>query len=118
MERKRCPCGRVMTLPRGILGRTDEMLKIKGVKFWPSQVDTVLREFSEYKGRCRVIVSSEKGVDRLKLLIEGGEWPKDEIEKLSRRLKQETLLIFDKIEMEEKLDEGSQVIDQRKGITF
>jgi phenylacetate-CoA ligase len=118
MIREKCRCGREITLPRGVLGRTDEMLKIKGVKFWPSQISNILREFPEYKDRYRVVVRSKLGVDRLELVVEGSESAKDKTDDLSRRLKQETLLGFDKIEVVEKLKEGPSVIDEREGRTF
>jgi phenylacetate-CoA ligase len=115
---EKCKCGRVITLPRGVMGRTDEMLKIKGVKFWPSQVCNILREFPEFKDRYRIGVSSIKGVDCLEIAVEGGEVSEDRIEELSKRLKQETLVAFDKIGIVEKLEEGPLVIDERKGRTF
>jgi len=118
MEIKRCQCGRGMTLPKSVLGRTDEMLKIKGVKFWPSQVGTVLREFPEFKDRYRIAVRSKKGVDVLELIIEGSGPVKEKVDELSKRLKQETLLAFDKIEVVEKLEEGPLVIDEREGRAF
>jgi phenylacetate-CoA ligase len=118
MIKEKCPCGREVTLPRGVIGRTDEMLKVKGVKFWPSQVGNILREFPECKDRYRVMVRSETGVDRLEMMVEGNESAKARIEELSRRLKQETLLAFDKIEILEKLEEGPRVVDERKGRTF
>ena len=43
---------------------------------------------------------------------------KDKADNLSRRLKQETLLAFDEIEIMEKLEEGPLVIDEREGRTF
>jgi hypothetical protein len=58
------------------------------------------------------------GVDRLELVVEGSESAKDKADDLSRRLKQETLLAFDKIELVEKLEEGPLVIDEREGRTF
>jgi len=118
MIKEKCKCGREMTLPRGVIGRTDEMLKIKGVKFWPSQVGNILREFPECKDRYRIGVRSMKGVDRLEITVEGGELSKDKIEELAKRLKQETLLTFDKVEIVEKLQEGPLVIDERAGRTF
>jgi phenylacetate-CoA ligase len=118
MIRDRCKCGREVTLPRGVIGRTDEMLKIKGVKFWPSQIGNILREFPEYKDRYRVVVRSKLGVDELELVVEGNESAKDKADGLSRRLKQETLLAFDKIEIVEKLEEGPLLIDKREGRTF
>ena len=114
----KCHCGREMTLPKGVIGRTDEMLKVKGVKFWPSQLGNILREFPECKDRYRVRVRSETGVDRLEMMVEGNESAKRRIEELSSRLKQETLLAFDKIEIVEKLEEGPRVVDERKGRTF
>lgn len=118
MISKKCKCGRVITLPKGVLGRTDEMLKIKGVKFWPSQIGNILREFPEYIDRYHVVVRSKLGVDRLELVVEGSVSAKDKVDDLSRRLKQETLLAFDKIEVVEKLEEGPLVIDEREGRTF
>jgi len=118
MVRERCECGRETTLPRGVLGRTDEMMKIKGVKFWPSQIGTILREFLDYRDRYRIRVRSKAGVDWLELMTEGDESAKGRTEELSRRLKQETLLAFDKIEIVEKLEQGPLVIDEREGRTF
>ncbi len=118
MIKEKCKCGRKLTLPKGVLGRTDEMLKIKGVKFWPSQVGNILREFPEYKDRYRVVVRSKLGVDELELVVEGSESGKDKADELLKRLKQETLLAFDKIEIAEKWEEGPLVIDKREGRTF
>lgn len=118
MVKEKCKCGREMTLPKGIIGRTDEMLKVKGVKFWPSQVGNILREFLECTGRYRIKVSSKLGTDWLELLAEGMEAAEGRTKELSRRLKQETLLTFDKIEIVGKLEEGPLVDDERKGRTF
>lgn len=118
MVKEKCKCGREMTLPKGIIGRTDEMLKVKGVKFWPSQVGNILREFLECTGRYRIKVSSKLGTDWLELLAEGMEAAEGRTKELSRRLKQETLLTFDKIEIVGKLEEGPLVDNERKGRTF
>lgn len=118
MVKEKCPCGRELTLPKGILGRTDEMLKVKGVKFWPSQVQTILRAFSEFTGRYRLKVSSSLGTDRLELLVEGLETARGKIEELSKRLKQETLIAFDQIEVLQKLEDGPLVVDEREGRVF
>src|SRR6516225_8313771 len=43
-----CPCGRKWTrLAGGILGRTDDMIAIRGNNFYPSALENVLRKFSE-----------------------------------------------------------------------
>src|SRR4030043_51861 len=109
MIKEKCKCGREMTLPKGVIGRTDEMLKIKGVKFWPSQISSILRGFTDYRDKYRVLVRSNRGVDLLELVVEGDESAKNKMEDLSRRLKQETLVAFDHIEVVEKLEEGPMV---------
>ena len=88
-----CACGRSLTMPKGILGRTDEMLKIKGVKFWPSQIGPILQGLPGAGKNYRVVVSNPQGVDRLTLLVEGREGQLD-LEALSKKLKRETLLAF------------------------
>jgi phenylacetate-CoA ligase len=118
MERKRCKCGREITLPKSVFGRTDEMLKIKGVKFWPSQINTILREFPELTNKYRVLISAKKGVDFLELIIEGSKEAEKKIDELSKRLKQETLLAFNKIVIVEEVEEGPIVVDEREGRTF
>ncbi|OPX34216.1 MAG: hypothetical protein B1H11_11275 [Desulfobacteraceae bacterium 4484_190.1] len=118
MEQKACACGRNITLPRGVLGRTDEMLKIKGVKFWPSQIGPILYGFPEFTNRYRLVVSEVKGVDRLELSVEGDKRAKDKIEELSRRLKQETLLAFNEIVIVDKLEEGPILVDRRERKAF
>lgn len=118
MEKKKCECGREITLPKSVFGRTDKMLKIKGVKFWPSQIGTILQEFPELTNRYRVVVRSQKGVDMLELMVEGSQGAKRKMEELSKRLKHETLLAFNKIEIMEKLEEGPLVVDEREGRGF
>ena len=118
MEEKACTCGRKITLPKGVIGRTDEMLKIKGVKFWPSQVSTILRGFPEFGNQYKLIVSAEKGVDRLSLYIEGNKKAEAKIEDLHSQLKQETLLGFNEIIITNRLEKGPMVLDKRKGRVF
>nr|HID58686.1 phenylacetate--CoA ligase family protein [Desulfobacterales bacterium] len=115
MERKECKCGRDITLPKGVFGRTDEMLKVKGVKFWPSQVGTILSTFPECSNRYRVVVSCRKGVDVLELVVEGSNAMRDRIDELSVRLKQETLIAFNTITVVPNLEQGPIMVDKRKG---
>jgi phenylacetate-CoA ligase len=118
MEVEKCECGKEITLPKSVFGRTDEMLKIKGVKFWPSQIGTILQGFPEYRNKYRVFIRSPKGVDMLELIVEGSEAAKNQKDDLLRRLKQETLVAFNKVEIVEKLEEGPVVVDEREGRSF
>ncbi len=67
-----CPCGR--TLPRigRILGRVDDVVKVKGMFVHPQQVEETLRPFG-VKGK--LIVTREKERDKLKLIVEEGVDP-------------------------------------------
>jgi len=114
LEKKRCECGREFTLPKSVFGRTDEMLKIKGVKFWPSQINGILRAFPEFGNRYRVVISTKRGVDFLELKVEGALKKGDNLEKLSRQLKRETLLAFNDIHVVNKLEDGPIVVDERE----
>ena len=118
MENRPCLCGRTFSLPKSVFGRTDEMLKIKGVKFWPSQVGNILREFSGMSNTYRIVVSEEGGVDFLRLMVEKNDDPEVDKDRLINRLKQETLLTFNEILFIEKMEAGPLVIDERKGRTF
>lgn len=118
LEKKRCECGREFTLPKSIFGRTDEMLKIKGVKFWPSQISGILRSFPGLGNRYRVVVGTKKGVDFLELKVEGDLKKENNLEELSMQLKRETLLAFNDIEVVAKLEEGPLMVDEREGREF
>jgi phenylacetate-CoA ligase len=41
LERKKCGCGRTLVRHRPVLGRTDDMLIIRGVNFFPSQLESI-----------------------------------------------------------------------------
>jgi len=113
IENKACSCGRSMTLPKGIIGRTDEMVKVKGVKFWPSQIGTILQGFSFATGNYRVVFKTRRGVDFVELFIEGSEYSSEDVEKLEHVLRRDTLVKFNEIVIVEKLEPGPRVVDER-----
>lgn len=47
LRREKCGCGRTLIIMEKILGRSDDMMKIRGVNVFPSQVEAVLMEFEE-----------------------------------------------------------------------
>ena len=118
LENKTCACGRELTMPQSVIGRTDDMLKIKGVKFWPSQLATILRSYPQFSPQYRLVVDSLKGVDTLSLVVEGKTDDAPVLDKLATHLKSETLLKFNEIRITEKLEDGPNVVDKRKGRSF
>jgi phenylacetate-CoA ligase len=115
MEYIDCPCGRKATLTRGVLGRTDEMHKVKGVKLYPSQIDHILRTLPEYTpGKYRVILSRKAGGgDFFRLAVEARDPGPEEKGRIAERIKEILLIRPDRVEFLEKLPEGGKVVDER-----
>lgn len=65
-----CPCGRTSARMDKIAGRTDDMLKIRGVNVFPGQIEAVLMGIGEI-GQCyQLIVTREGFTDRLEARVE------------------------------------------------
>ena len=60
---EKCDCGRTLVRMEKCLGRSDDMLIIRGINLFPSQIETVLLEMKEIKPHYRIIV------DRINNLI-------------------------------------------------
>ncbi|HOU01293.1 MAG TPA: phenylacetate--CoA ligase [Bacteroidales bacterium] len=69
----RCKCGRTLVRMDKCLGRSDDMLIIRGVNLFPSQIETVLLEMSEIKPHYRIIVDRVNNLDTLELQVEVDE---------------------------------------------
>ena len=70
---EKCTCGRTMVRMEKCLGRSDDMLIIRGVNLFPSQVETVLLEMSEIKPHYLLIVDRVNNLDTLELKVEVDE---------------------------------------------
>ena len=60
-----CPCGSRFPRLDAIAGRTDDMIKIKGVNVFPAQIEEVLREFPEVSSEYQLHVFREGGRDAM-----------------------------------------------------
>lgn len=69
----KCKCGRTIVRMEKCLGRSDDMLIIRGVNLFPSQVETVLLEMSEIKPHYLLIVDRVNNLDTLELKVEVDE---------------------------------------------
>ncbi|HEX3548728.1 MAG TPA: AMP-binding protein [Candidatus Elarobacter sp.] len=61
-----CPCGRTYPrFPRGIIGRIDDMLVIRGENVYPSAIEDVLHAFTELGTEYEIVVSRPNALDEL-----------------------------------------------------
>ncbi len=65
-----CGCGRTSVRMAKITGRTDDMLIIRGVNVFPSQVESVLLEFGEAAPHYLLVVDRVGNLDTLEVLVE------------------------------------------------
>lgn len=89
-----CPaCGRTTPRISRIKGRTDDMLIIRGVNVFPSQIESVLLEIEETEPHYQLIVKREGALDKLEVQVEVNErFFSDEIrilENLSKKIRNE-----------------------------
>ena len=68
-----CICGRTHVRMKRISGRTDDMLIIRGVNVFPSQIESVLMEIEEVEPHYQLIVDRTGNLDHLTVLVEVGE---------------------------------------------
>lgn len=68
-----CVCGRTFVRMNRVSGRSDDMLIIRGVNVFPSQIESVLMEIQGVEPHYQLIVDREDNLDRLTVLVEVGE---------------------------------------------
>ncbi|HOL22418.1 MAG TPA: phenylacetate--CoA ligase [bacterium] len=121
-------CGRTMPRISKIKGRIDDMLIIRGVNVFPSQIEAVLMNIPEVAPHYQIILTREKHLDRMEILVEVVEEAfSDEVrklEELERKVVSEiesTLGISVKVKLvepksiERSMGKAKRVIDQREG---
>lgn len=123
---EKCDCGRTLVRMSKVQGRTDDMLIIRGVNVFPSQIEEVLLKIEEIGPHYEIIVKKKGYLDTLEInveLIDGGMlevyWKLEEVEKKIRHNLRTVLGLDAKINLVEprrlKRFEGKakRVIDER-----
>lgn len=97
-------------LPRGVIGRTDLMVKVKGVKLYPTELAPLLMAFGidPRTGAQLVVETKEGGTDKLTLRIKAEAVPPQ----LGPALQQATGIRLDDIQADPAL-EGPPLVDKR-----
>ncbi|MGE0086992.1 MAG: phenylacetate--CoA ligase family protein [Desulfococcaceae bacterium] len=122
-----CICGRTLVRMNKVSGRSDDMLIIRGVNVFPSQIESVLMEMEGVEPHYQLLVDREDNLDLLTVMVEVGEnifsdkvKPLQDLEKnISKNIK-ETIGVSAKVKLVEPKtiarSEGKavRVIDRRK----
>ena len=65
-----CECGRTSVKMGRIMGRSDDMLIIRGINIFPSQVESVILDIPECAPRFKIIVDRESNLDTMLVQVE------------------------------------------------
>lgn len=65
-----CSCGNPnILLPGGIIGRTDDMMIVRGINIFPPSIEAILREFEELD-EFRIVLYTVGGMEQIKVEVE------------------------------------------------
>ncbi len=122
-----CPCGRKFIKMNRVMGRTDDMLIIKGVNVFPSQIESVLFDIEGTEPHYQIIVDRKGALDDVTVKVEVSESIFfDEMKKqnelmdtIKRRLASELgigvdVKLVEKKSIERSEGKAKRVIDMRK----
>ena len=122
-----CPCGRTGRRMSRVTGRTDDMLIIKGVNVFPSQIEHILFEIEGTEPHYQIVVDRKGAMDEVTVLVEVEESiffdqmrrQKEMMDRIQKRLAHELGVHVDVRLVEPKTlarSEGKarRVIDNRK----
>ena len=70
ISREPCACGRTSLRVNRLKGRNDDMLKIKGVNFYPLQLESILMQRDEIGNHYQIVLEKIKGRDTITVMAE------------------------------------------------
>jgi phenylacetate-CoA ligase len=122
-----CPCGRKTMRMSRIMGRTDDMLIIRGVNVFPSQIENVLMSVEGTEPHYQIVVDRKGALDEVTVMVEVSEAmffdemkkQTELVETIKRRLASELSISVNVKLVERKTIERTEgkarrVIDNRK----
>jgi phenylacetate-CoA ligase len=128
LHAEKCACGRTMVRMEKVLGRTDDMLIIRGVNVFPSQVEHVLLQFEELEPQYMILVNREKDrLDELEVRVEAsaplfahGKGAVKKVEERVSKAMRDTLYVSALVRVvepkaiERSMGKARRVVDQRE----
>ena len=124
---EKCECGRTMVRMGRILGRSDDMMIIRGVNVFPSQVESVILELPEFEAHYLIVIDRVNNTDTFQIQVElRPECYTDEMskvlalkKKIANRIQsviglQPDIRIVEPRSIERSIGKAKHVIDNRK----
>ncbi len=128
LTRARCRCGRTTARMERVTGRSDDMLIVRGVNVFPSQIESALLRIPEAAPHYLIYVDRVKALDRLEIHVEvSEEMFSDEIREragIEKRIKAEvesilgiavTIKLVEPKSITRSEGKAVRVIDRREG---
>jgi phenylacetate-CoA ligase len=116
LDESECGCGRTSYKLRGIMGRADEVTKIKGMFVHPRQVDETAAKFPDEVEKIRVVVTRSGVTDMMtvEILLKQGVAGTDLLKTaIDEKIRESTKLRGNAVFVDE-IPEGSKKIDDRR----
>ena len=73
LTREPCACGRTFARMSRVVGRTDDMLIIRGVNVFPSEIERALLAIPDLEPHYQLVIERPGHLDELTVQVEGGE---------------------------------------------
>jgi phenylacetate-CoA ligase len=114
LDRVPCECGRELSMPKGVFGRTGEMYRVKGLKFYPSVIVLGLAGIAGvHPLKYRVFISRPTGTtDHVTMHVQGDPKVADP-EVIKKKLGLRLLFEPNEVQIIEQWEDGPTVVDQR-----
>ncbi|OFX14560.1 MAG: phenylacetate--CoA ligase [Armatimonadetes bacterium RBG_16_58_9] len=79
----RCKCGRTAARMEPVRKRTDDMIIVRGVSIYPSEIEKLLYDIEQVEPHYRIVLDRERGIDYLTLNVElSGQMISDQMQRL------------------------------------
>ncbi|HEC82688.1 MAG TPA: phenylacetate--CoA ligase family protein [Thermoplasmatales archaeon] len=91
-----CECGRTLPAQTRIKGRSDDMMKVKGVIVFPSQIEEAIMKIEGASGNYQLVKKKEGEITTLRVRIEPTEerYKEGNIDELARKMEEEIYAIL------------------------
>ncbi len=91
-----CSCGRTFCRMENLSGRSDDMLKIRGVNVFPSQIEEVILGFDELGPHYEIILEREGYLDKMTIKVELAHSTDSfsELERITRAVKEKIKIVL------------------------